>query len=295
MANEFGEDFEGKIAALALPILVRQAHLKQVITYGNLAKELNPIADVGVTHRNVARGLGRLWWHLNGIPKGKKPGKISIPPIQCLVVRMRDRFPGEGIPGVGHFWYSSAEKKRKIHDEKLSEIYNYAHWQKVLKIFRLSTDSSKYSSVGNDSSLAENRKYGNKGESPEHMKLKNYVAKRSELFGFPKHIKGTTEEPLCSGDRLDVSFDSPGRWLAVEVKSKISKEHDLHRGLYQCIKYQEVMEKMLIEKNGEYFKKVEVILALEESFPSGVDGWLDRARNILNVRVVDNIRDRKKV
>ena len=57
------------------------------------------------------------------------------------------------------------------------------------------------------------------------------------------------EKTLPSGDAIDVFFENSQHWVGVEVKSKISNEFDILRGLYQCVKYQAVMESYLAVLN----------------------------------------------
>ena len=56
------------------------------------------------------------------------------------------------------------------------------------------------------------------------------------------------ERRLPSGDSLDVSFESSQRWTAVEVKSAKSDKADYARGVFQCVKYEAVMEAELVSK-----------------------------------------------
>jgi hypothetical protein len=63
------------------------------------------------------------------------------------------------------------------------------------------------------------------------------------LVGAPKSCKkGWPEKQLRSLDEIDVWFSSPGKELAVEVKSRRSNDFDLQRGIYQCVKYRAVLE-----------------------------------------------------
>jgi hypothetical protein len=72
------------------------------------------------------------------------------------------------------------------------------------------------------------------------------------------------EVPLLSGDRIDCSFDSGDRIAVVEVKSWISNEDDLIRGIFQCIKYRAVMEAMTYDRAV----KVDAVLVTEGPIPS---------------------------
>jgi len=155
------------------------------------------------------------------------------------------------------------------------------------------TDQSgdKRSDVSSDETDAPSEENGRFGkESPEHIALKNYISENPEIFGFSSGIEGKIEEKLPSGDPLDVSFESRGRWLAVEVKSTRSDNNyqDFERGLYQCVKYRAVMEKFLIVKSKKR-KSAEAILVLEGKLPKR----LNRVKKILDVEVIEEVRSKK--
>ena len=100
------------------------------------------------------------------------------------------------------------------------------------------------------------------GESEHHRKLKNAVAKHPEFVGLsPSVPKGVTEYALPSGDLLDVLFRHGSHWTAVEVKSHISGEDDLSRGLFKCVKYQAVQEAFLAATGRP--QNVRVVLYLD--------------------------------
>src|SRR2546428_110757 len=62
--------------------------------------------------------------------------------------------------------------------------------------------------------------FGSGGESPERKRLKHFLAKHPEIVGLPPAVRpGNTEEPLKSGDVLDVFFRYGQDHIAVEVKS----------------------------------------------------------------------------
>ena len=67
---------------------------------------------------------------------------------------------------------------------------------------------------------------------------------------------------LLSGDRLDVYFvQSDGTKIAVEVKSRVSPDDDILRGLYQCVKYKAVLDAE--NKTHGVFGKTRSILVIE--------------------------------
>jgi hypothetical protein len=71
--------------------------------------------------------------------------------------------------------------------------------------------------------------------------------------------------------------------VAAEVKSYISAESDIVRGLFQCVKYRAVMEAVLMTKSRT--QNVRALLVLESKLPKS----LIPLKNILGVEVIDGI------
>ena len=110
------------------------------------------------------------------------------------------------------------------------------------------------------------------------------MASHPEIVGLPKNSGvGVTEFPLPSGDSLDVSFQRRKLWVAAEVKSAISSEADIARGLFQCIKYRAVMEAVQVATTCP--QSARAILVLEGRFPQS----LVVLRNLLGIEVVDGV------
>lgn len=125
---------------------------------------------------------------------------------------------------------------------------------------------------------------GGGGESENHRRLKEFVAAHPEAIGLPKGTpKGTPEYPLPSGDSLDVFFEHADTWVGVEVKSALSDEADMVRGLFQCVKYQAVME--AVQRAKTLLQNARTILVLEGKLPSR----LLPLKNILGVEVAESI------
>ena len=121
-------------------------------------------------------------------------------------------------------------------------------------------------------------------KAEQHKKLKLYVKNNPKSIGVKLNgIKSETEKGLPSGDSIDVFFENKQHWIGVEVKSEISDELDILRGLYQCVKYHAVMESYLSVLNLQ--RDVKVVLALGCELP----GSLVSVRNTLGVEVVENI------
>ena len=263
-----GNSKSQKAARTILPILVRQAMARQKITYGTLGEE------IGVHHRalryaldcigNTVLELGK-WW------------SEEIPPIQALVVNKETGLPGTGA----HFLRERVVNPRKIVEEKLGEIFSYPKWLDVLEALELSPAPPL--DPQSDEPPTDHRE--GSAESEAHQRLKGYVAKYPTSVGLKKSLApGETEVVLPSGDKVDVLFQNTKLRIAVEVKSHISNETDLKRGLFQCVKYRAILRACRSLEGGGY--EADARLALEGSLPKA----LIPVRNTLGVMVIENIR-----
>lgn len=271
-----GDKLYQERARSTLPLLVRQAEAGIPIFYSALAEELgmpNP--------RNLNYVLGSIGQTMERLSKAWKD---KVPSIQCLVVNKNTGLPGEGI---GWFLMKKAEysklptrQRRAIVDAELQHIYAYPHWREVLNTLSLAPVNYNFqASLRGASTLL-----GGGGESEQHKALKEYVAMTPAVVGLAAtHPIGTVELSLPSGDCLDVSFNGKGPWVAAEVKSALSNEADLIRGLFQCVKYRAVMEAVLLVESKP--QNARAVLVLESRFPRS----LLPLRNLLGVEVIDGI------
>ena len=267
-----------KKAREILPILVRQAKAGKVIYYSDLARE------VGIQNpRNLNYPLGSIGVFLK---KLSMAWREDIPQIQTLVVNKSTGLPGEGISGFINessksFKNLTSRKKKLLIDRILYKIFSYDKWDEVLRAFGLLPVrvSDEFIKIHLDAA----KKYVGGGEGECHKNLKLYIAANPHIIGIFQKLKSSIEYPLPSGDSIDVSFENEIVWIGVEVKSIKSSDHDILRGLYQCVKYNAVMEAFLNAIGIE--KDVEVILVFEGSFPEK----LVPIKNALGVKVIDNI------
>jgi hypothetical protein len=88
---------------------------------------------------------------------------------------------------------------------------------------------------------------------------------------------------LPSGDSLDVFFTHRKEHIGIEVKSHISDSADIARGLYQCVKYQAVLEARQAA-NGQP-QNVRTILILGGELPLE----LLPLKNVLGIEVFENV------
>lgn len=258
----------------ALPLLVRQAEADQPIDYGSLAVELGmpnarnlnyPLGSIGTTLQQ----LSALWGE-------------TIPPLQCVVVNKNTGLPGEGIGWfivkAEDFGRLPLNRRRDIVRAELTKVFAYPRWREVLEALDLPPPPPPVS----PDLLARATGLGG-GEGDQHRELKDWVARHPEVLGLARTATGTTERPLPSGDSLDVSFERADAWVAAEVKSRISGEADMLRGLFQCIKYRAVMEAVLVAAGRP--RAARAVLVLETVLPPS----LHAVRNALAVEVIEKV------
>ncbi len=180
-----------------------------------------------------------------------------------------------------HNYEKTAFQIIQIHCPGYKKYGGDQRFEKIGKIFRLIEGEDLSRILGKASS------YGGGGESDGHKRLKEYIAKNPVVVGLPTHIKeGVTEFQISSGDSIDVYFQNKKSWIGVEVKSSISGEADLTRGLFQCIKYKAVMEAMQLSLGIK--QNANSILALEGELPSE----LILLKNILGIEVVEKVYEK---
>lgn len=272
--NMFGDGLYQQRARKALPILVRQATSKKPIFYADLASELgmpNP--------RNLNFVLGCVGTTLQELSESQSSFG-EIPHIQSLVVNQDKKLPGTGFEGflaerAPNYARLTRTEKRAYLEGYWLEIFAYPYWHKVLDTLKLPRASGSAVKAIEEAK----RGSGGGGEGPEHLALKKFVQKHPACVGFRKGSVGIIEAPLPSGDKIDVLFASKERMLAVEVKSSISDEADLVRGLFQCVKYRSVMLAEQAFKGNAV--EIDAMLVVGRAFPES----LNPLRNSLGVNV----------
>lgn len=266
-------------ARKALPILVRQAKAGQKIYYEDLAEE------IGIPNpRNLDYPLGSIGTALKEL--SEEWGE-EIPQIQCIVVNQKTELPGKGISwfisDTKQFAKLSSKQKKALVDGVLTKTFGYDKWDSVLEALGL--DAAPISeAVKKKVNKAASKNSRSGGEGEQHKKIKLFIKDNPECVGIkPFWLNTETEKSLPSGDSIDVFFEDKKHWIGVEVKSEISDEIDILRGLYQCVKYYAVMESYLsvLEKARD----VRVILALGGEFPKS----LIPVKNTLGIEIVENI------
>lgn len=246
-----GECWTKVTARASLPILIWCAKNGRTITYGKLDAEI------------IRRGLGH---HVMAVQYGHPAGAIGsalieteeeweepIPPLNALVVNARDGLPGKGVNYYLEHYYDpdkavtqmSAKEKRAVIEEIHADIFAYEYWDDILELYELPRITEGIDEDNGHLGEIDAPKRGgwsSEGESEEHKTLKNYIAQHPAAVGLSsRNKKGVTEYLFSSGDKADVVFKTPNGFLGVEVKSVISNEADINRGIFQAIKYQSLL------------------------------------------------------
>lgn len=272
LKNEPDKELYQTRARIILPILVRQAGAGEKITYGDLGEELD------LHHRVIRRPLGCI---ADTLLELSERWQEDIPPIQGLVVNQSTGMPGDSV----NFLYGRRIYPRQIEaivQEKLGEIYSYPKWLDVLEELGLSLVEP----LNSELEQPMNHR-GGTAESEAHKRLKHYIAWHPRSVGLNKSLApGETEFVLPSGDVVDVLFRSARYHTAIEVKSHISNEADLRRGIFQCVKYRAILRACRSLEGGTSTYGADAILAIEGQLPKE----LISVRNTLGVKVVENVQ-----
>lgn len=259
-----------------LPILVRQANAQEPITYESVAKE------IGAHHRNIGNILGVIGDKLNEL--SQQSGK-DIPPIQAMVVTKSEHVPGVGIEGYiapSNYAQMSRSQKRVVVNNLLQRIYLFPDWNWVLYQFNL-TPLHDEAAKEYTRELKKQHSFAG-GESEAHKEFKLYISDHPEVIGLNRIGEGRVEYQLPSMDEIDVLFRDGDLLIGVEVKSNISSPDDIFRGIFQCIKYQYLLEAEQ-KVNGDPVSS-RVILALQGLMPKNLLKYV----NTLGIEYVENIQ-----
>lgn len=165
-----------------------------------------------------------------------------IPFIQTMVVSKTTKLPSNGLSEFKSD-YPDLPKDKKIQyvRNEYERIFNFGErWYCVLN----ELDIKPLESIELKRTVKSKPLYnpfGSEG-SPEHKKVVNYVFNHPEYFGFKKDCEKFIEYPLKSGDSIDVVLIDDNKVLGVEAKSFRSGDDDHERGIFQCIKYREVLK-----------------------------------------------------
>jgi hypothetical protein len=239
--------------ALAMRWLIAVALDGSTMTYGELKRKLEDKA-----------GFSAIFETRIGFVAGELMNKIQeiepdAPLINVLVVNQKDRQPSSGAGGYMAHRFSEPRldledaKKRypklweKNFKRAAGEVYSYteAQWSALfervfetpLDLEKIELDREERHEGTEKDGIASGRNYGSGGEGPFHKSLRMWVKDNpGEIHVAFTAASTETEVDLDSGDRVDVVYKLANRIAVLEVKSRISDEIDLRRGVFQCVK-----------------------------------------------------------
>lgn len=215
-------------------------------------------AKTGETHHtygDLSAAIGRPNFHRLGYSLGmlqnvivelSASSKQNIPTLNCLVRNKKEGIPSNGFSFVWEKYEELEEEGKSLLIEGLiSKTIKYPNWDWVLNKLELSPYSPFTDKDRAAIKSAADKRGGNEGK--EHKELKEYICNHPELIGLKDIVRAKTKHRLPSGDMLDVYFElADGTQVAVEVKSSISDDADITRGIFQCVKYKAILEALKI-------------------------------------------------
>ena len=231
---------KAELVSMAIPILIRWAQNKISNNhYGDLLKELGYESRCSFIGK-ILGGIHEVLNELSLKPEFRNCN-IKIPSLNVLCNAKSLGLPSNGFEVVSAEYNSlSIEMKRIVVEGLIAETEKFEYWDEVLRALELKP-SIVYSKTDEESvKKGGHSKYS---ESKFHKRLKKYIAENPKSIKISNVVKAENETILLSGDRLDVYFElKENTRIAVEVKSRISPDDDILRGIYQCIKYKAVMD-----------------------------------------------------
>lgn len=254
--------------------LVEAAIERTTITYGEAKLRLER-----------EHGFSTIFPIMMGYPAGHVMSTFhkvapKAPLLNTLLVQQIDRMPGNG---AGPFMADYLNKKtlgeknarrgypklwRRSFEKAASDVYEYTDWEALYKKAYKKTfardESALAPNVPGNGTEKDGNPRGRGGEGPNHKALRLWVhANPHRLFGELQVLKSDTEVELFSGDRIDNVYYAAGCTVALEAKSRDSNEADLHRGIYQCVKYRAVLQAMDPREDA----RIDAVLVTEEPLP----------------------------
>lgn len=278
--------------APAMRWLIAAALDGATMTYGQVKRRLE-----------LEEGFSTIFATRIGLVAGELMNRIQAvdqdaPLINVLVVNQTDGLPSKGAGSfmatkfkndrlnVRNYKELYPAKWREHFERAAAEVYAYSPeaWADLyertfgahLSQRKIETERNKRQSGNEDDFGTGPGKYGAGGEGEHHRALRLWVTDNPKRVSRRfSRARTETEFNLDSGDRIDVIYHLPDRTIVLEVKSRISNEVDLRRGVFQCIKYRAV--KMAMDVRTEV--PVDAFLVTETELPGEIAALL-RQHNI---------------
>lgn len=219
-----------ELARQMIPVLISWAQERRSPQfYSTLTK------TIGHSTPRISRQLGVIG---SIIKRLNKESDANVPYLNTLLISKSSKRPGDGLGDVMEEYYSlSKEEKYDFAIKNNKKVYEYKKWPWVLKALGLLPFNGK-----TEEAIRKGSYRNGASEGPYHKALKEHILKHPNEFDVFQIKEKKNEHTLLSGDRLDVYFKlKDGKQVAVEVKSRISDDADILRGIYQCVKYKAVL------------------------------------------------------
>lgn len=243
-----GGVWSASTARRILPLLVAYAEACRVVTYGELSSEVVRRRwghyVILVSFRHPAGSIGF------ALEETNVSWEDTIPPIGALVVNEKTGLPGKGADYFLGRYLTEIHQKRRITkdqresivDEVHKDIYNYTGWRRLLEHYGLDTPPRLRGRKPKQQLTRKKYSWSSESESEAHKRLKTYISEHPELIGVGREAApGSEEYVLPSADEIDVLFYEAGWLIGVEVKALNANDDDLLRGIFQCVKYRELL------------------------------------------------------
>lgn len=280
-----GNTWTIQTARIIVPILVWCAQHRRTITYKHLDQE---IVRRGLGHSVHAALYGRAAGTLgDALEETEGELDLELPPLNILVVNKNTRRPGDGCDAYFNrytkgkpFRSFTWEKQGAVVAYATEDIFNCRNWDSLMRHYGMSplTDPVLPEASGLNNEVIDPPVHGfsNEGESEDHKALKKYVLSNPSLVieGATGGWVGEAEEKFPSGDCVDVVFRKGSSILAVEVKSHISVDADLSRGIFQCVKYRAVA--LAWQRSLLDIPDARSVLVIQRELPSDLAELADR-------------------
>lgn len=219
-----------QLARQMIPVLISWAQEKRSPQYyGTLSKA------IGHNTARIGRQLGRIADIFSELSKASNK---EVPLLNALVINKQSKRPSDGLGDVIDGYDEWDESEKVLYAQKVNEkAYAYKDWPWVLNALGLMPYNGS-----NEASIRKGGYKNSASEGPYHKKLKEYILANPKEIDIDDVKIKENEHVLLSGDRLDVYFQlKDGKQIAIEVKSRISEDADILRGIYQCVKYKAVL------------------------------------------------------
>jgi hypothetical protein len=243
-----GDEWSPAMARRIMPLLVSYAEACKSVTYGQLSQEVIRRKwghyVMPVAYRYPAGAIGY------AIEKTEAEWGEPIPPINALVVNEVTGLPGKGIDFFLKNYLGLVKRQKSVtKDQRQSvieeihkDIFNYAGWRKLLHHYGLADPPPLIEKREIKKTLGKQYNWSGEAESEAHKRLKTYISQHPESIELPKTAApGIREYVLPSADKIDILFLDNDWRVAVEVKAANSNDDDLRRGVFQCVKYRELL------------------------------------------------------